>query len=120
VKRVDVAPEPKPVTVTTGPKTGQRSPKTGRSTSPQPRVAPPPVEPPPPVVLRKVSINATPWAYFTIDGGATRHETMKTVQLAPGKHRIHFSNPVLKIERDVTIDVPADRDTSHVERLAPP
>jgi hypothetical protein len=119
VQHVDVVAPTSPRSGQTGPKTGQKSPKTGRSAPPQPRTAPPtPGEPP--VVLRKVSINATPWAYFTIDGGAVRHETMKTVQLAPGKHRIHFSNPVLKIERDVTIDVPADRDTSHVERLAPP
>jgi len=69
------------------------------------------------LVKRRVSINATPWAYFTIDGDSTQHETMKTVLLAPGKHRIHFSNPVLKVERDVTIEVPEDRDTSHVERL---
>jgi hypothetical protein len=73
--------------------------------------------PPPPVVLRRVTINAVPWAYFTVDGDPTQHQTIKTIQLAPGPHVIHFANPVLKIERDVTIDVPADRDTSHVERL---
>jgi hypothetical protein len=70
-----------------------------------------------PPALRNVTINATPWAYFTVDADATQHETVKTIQLAPGKHRIHFSNPVLKVDRDVTIDVPSDRDFSHVERL---
>ncbi|MBA3460620.1 MAG: serine/threonine protein kinase [Deltaproteobacteria bacterium] len=72
---------------------------------------------PPPVVLRRVTINATPWAYFTVDSDPTQYQTIKTIQLAPGQHVIHFSNPVLKVERDVTIDVPVDRDTSHVERL---
>lgn len=71
----------------------------------------------PTATLRRVTINATPWAYFTVDNDGTQHETMKTITLAPGKHRIHFSNPVLKVERDVTIDVPSDRDTSYVERL---
>jgi len=70
-------------------------------------------------VLRRVTINATPWAYFTVDGDPTQHETVKTLQLAPGPHRIHFHNPVLQLERTVTIEVPPDRDVSHVERLAP-
>jgi tRNA A-37 threonylcarbamoyl transferase component Bud32 len=70
------------------------------------------------VELRNVTINVTPgWAYFTIDGDETQHETVKTVRLSPGPHRIHFSNPVMKVERSVTIEVPADRDLNHVERL---
>lgn len=68
-------------------------------------------------VLRRVTINAIPWAYFTVDGDPTRHETVKTLQLAPGPHRIHFVNPVLELERTITLDVPSDRDVSHVERL---
>ncbi len=71
----------------------------------------------PAVTLRKVTINATPWAYFTVDSDATQYETIKTLQLAPGKHRIQFSNPVLNVERTVTIEVPEDRDYNHVERL---
>ena len=70
-----------------------------------------------PIRQRKVTINATPWAYFTVGDDPTQHETVKTLQLAPGKHRIRFSNPVLKVERVVTIEVPADRDLSYVERL---
>ena len=92
----------------------------------RPKLRPPKVDltkagsaaaPPPPAVTHKVTINATPWANFTVDGDPTQYETIKSIQLAPGPHVIHFSNPVLKVERDVTIDVPADRDTSHVERL---
>ncbi|MBA3451789.1 MAG: serine/threonine protein kinase [Deltaproteobacteria bacterium] len=79
--------------------------------------APPKLPDKPVVALRKVTINATPWAYFTVDNDPTQHETMKTLQLAPGKHRIQFSNPVLKVERTVTIEVPEDRDLAHVERL---
>ena len=73
----------------------------------------------PPPVTRKVTINAIPWAYFTVDGDPTQHETMKTILLSPGPHVLHFSNPELGVTRDVTIEVPADRDHSHVERLAP-
>ena len=69
-----------------------------------------------PAVLRKVTINATPWAYFTVDGGA-KYQTPKLLELTPGTHRIHFENPVLKVERDITLDVPADRDISYVEPL---
>ncbi|HWO21174.1 MAG TPA: serine/threonine-protein kinase [Kofleriaceae bacterium] len=66
---------------------------------------------------RKVRVNARPWATFTVDGGATQHETISTIELLPGPHRLHFSNPQLGVERDVTIEVPADRDLDHVEDL---
>ena len=68
------------------------------------------------VVSRKVRINATPWAYFSVDGGP-RMQTPKLLELTPGPHRIHFENDVLKVTRDVTLDVPADRDISYVEPL---
>jgi serine/threonine protein kinase len=68
------------------------------------------------VGLRKVRINATPWAYFTVDGGP-RMQTPKLLELAPGPHKIHFENAVLKVERTITLDVPVDRDISYVEPL---
>ncbi len=72
---------------------------------------------PPPGVLRKVRINATPWAYFTVDGKGPRYQTPRLVELTPGKHTIHFENEFLKVDRDITLDVPADRDISYVEPL---
>ena len=59
----------------------------------------------------RVRINFTPWAYFAADGDSTRHETPSTIELTPGPHRIHVWNPELHVERDITINVPADRDT---------
>jgi hypothetical protein len=73
----------------------------------------------PATVRRNVTINARPWANFTVDGDPTPHQTVETLPLAPGPHRIHFSNPQLHVERDVTIDVPADRDLKFVEPLDP-
>jgi serine/threonine protein kinase len=70
-----------------------------------------------PALVRKVRINARPWAYFTIDGASTRHQTISTVELVPGRHQLHFSNPELGVEREVTIEVPADHDIDHVEDL---
>ena len=62
----------------------------------------------------------TPWAYYTVDEDGTRHETPGTVELTPGTHRLHVWNPELHVERDITIDVPADRDTmSYSEPLQP-
>ena len=69
-----------------------------------------------PLATRKVHINATPWAYFTVDGGP-RYQTPKLLELTPGPHKLHFENSVLKIERDITLDVPSDRDISYVEPL---
>jgi len=59
----------------------------------------------------RVRINLTPWAYYTVDGESTQHETPGTLGLTPGPHRLHVWNPELHIERDITINVPADRDT---------
>ncbi len=59
----------------------------------------------------RVRINITPWAYYTADGDTTRHETPGTIDLTPGPHRLRVWNPELGISRDITIHVPADRDT---------
>ena len=67
--------------------------------------------------LRRVRINARPWALFSVDGEATEHETISTVELTPGPHRVRFRNPQLGVDRTVTIEVPADRDLDHVEDL---
>jgi len=68
-------------------------------------------------VLRRVTINSKPWANYTVDDDPTQHETPSTIELAPGTHRLHFSNPISHIEKDATLTVPADRDLSHVEQL---
>jgi hypothetical protein len=68
----------------------------------------------------KVRINLTPWAYYTADDGGERHETPGTIELTPGPHRLHVWNPELHVERDIVIQVPADRDTmNYSEPLQP-
>jgi serine/threonine protein kinase len=77
-------------------------------------------DPPPPPRTCLVRINLTPWAYYTADGDTTRHETPGTIELTPGPHRLHVWNPELHIARDITINVPADRDTmNYSEPLQP-
>jgi len=72
-----------------------------------------------PAVCR-VRINLTPWAYYTADGSSTRHETPSTIELAPGPHRLHVWNPELHVDRDITINVPADQETmTYSEPLQP-
>ena len=68
----------------------------------------------------RVRLNLTPWAYFTTDTESTRHETPAIIELTPGTHRLHVWNPELHVERDIVLDVPADRDTmSYSEPLQP-
>jgi hypothetical protein len=66
---------------------------------------------------RHVRINARPWAKFTIDADPAEYETISVVELRPGPHRIRFVNPELRVERELTIVVPADRDLDVVEDL---
>jgi hypothetical protein len=70
------------------------------------------------VAPRHVTIGATPWANFQIDDDPAPHQTPETVELAPGRHRIHFENPELHVLRDVVLDVPVDHDLRHVEPMA--
>jgi serine/threonine protein kinase len=71
-----------------------------------------------PAVCR-VRINLIPWAYYAAEDNV-RHETPSTIELTPGPHRIHVWNPELHVERDITINVPADRDTmNYSEPLQP-
>jgi serine/threonine-protein kinase len=83
------------------------------SPSPSAAIAPASAAPAP----RKVTIGATPWADFTIDDDPTPYQTPETVVLRPGPHRIHLRNPTLGVERTIVLDVPADRDLRHLERL---
>jgi serine/threonine protein kinase len=66
----------------------------------------------------KVTINSKPtWSNWTVDGGAP-HSGVETIELAPGKHTIHFSgNPYFKADKTVTIDVPERESFTHVETL---
>jgi tRNA A-37 threonylcarbamoyl transferase component Bud32 len=81
------------------------------------RMAAPAPDAAPPLAKRHVRINARPWAKFTIDGDPAEYETISVVELRPGTHRIRFFNPELRIERELTVVVPADRDLDVVEDL---
>ena len=116
------------------PGSGSQAPRTGRPTSEPPGQDPGPSsgsaggsgsasgvgsDPPRPATC-KVRFNMTPWAYYTVDEDSTRHETPGTIELTPGPHRLHVWNPELHVERDITIEVPADRDVmSYSEPLQP-
>lgn len=56
--------------------------------------------------LGYLNLNASPWALVDIDGLKLQKETpLFKVPVRPGKHRLHFFNPELKIERVVWITV---------------
>jgi tRNA A-37 threonylcarbamoyl transferase component Bud32 len=78
--------------------------------------ASPPATPPP---TRRVTIGATPWAYFRVDDDPVQHQTPEAIQLTPGRHTVHFTNPELRVERVIVLEVPADRDLRHVEPMVP-
>ena len=101
---------------TTGPPNPGQPQRDGDSSAPNTA----PTERPAQAVCR-VRINLTPWAYYTADDNTTRHETPGTIDLTPGPHRLHVWNPELHVERDITINVPADRDAmNYSEPLQPP
>ena len=64
-----------------------------------------------------MTIGATPWAFITIDGDPTKHETPVTLPLTVGPHKVTFSNPQLGVTRTVTVTVPAEGPARYVEPL---
>src|SRR5690606_4315127 len=79
----------------------QTTPKTTPKQQPQ-------VTPPPAIAKYKVRINVRPgWSNFTVDDDPKQHQTLATVELAPGPHKIHFTgNPAYPADKTVTITVP--------------
>jgi hypothetical protein len=63
-----------------------------------------------------MTIGARPWANFFVDDDPTEHQTPETLQLTPGRHRLRFVNPTLKVERSITLEVPNHPDR-YVETL---
>jgi serine/threonine-protein kinase len=106
----DVRVDPEP----SDPRRGAQPPPARRTARLVPEVAPDAAVTP---ATRRVRVNARPWAKFTVDDDPTEYETISVVELRPGPHRIRFSNPELRIEREVTVVVPAGRDLDVVEDL---
>jgi len=99
-----------PPDTTTSSRTRTR--RTTRAPAPETQAIPTPAP-------RHVTIGSRPWSAFWIDAEPTRHETPETIDLLPGKHRIHFVNETAHVDRTITLDVPPDRDIKHVETLVP-
>jgi len=110
------AAAPRPIAVAT-PDAGSPPAPSPPAAPRRPRASAPP-EPTPPAARHRVTLGATPWANFTVDGDPSLHQTPETLELAAGRHVIHFENPELRITRTVLLDV--DRDLRHVEPMTPP
>jgi serine/threonine protein kinase len=67
--------------------------------------ATPPTPPTAQLARYRVTISTRPWSNFTIDGDPTQHTTPEQIELAPGVHRVHFTNPQLQLERDASFEV---------------
>lgn len=75
----------------------------------------------PAVAKRKVTINAQPWSYFTVDNDKTQHQTLANLELTPGPHKIHFTGSEWnKADKTITITVPDNDGFKIVENLEPP
>ncbi len=77
----------------------------------------------PPITAKyKVGINVTRgWSYFTVDNDPTKYQTLATVELAPGPHKIHFlGNEHFPADKTVNIVVPEKDGLRVVENLAVP
>jgi serine/threonine-protein kinase len=68
---------------------------------------------------RMFTIGATPWAWVTVDDDPKQYETNPsiTLPLALGKHRVTFSNPKLGVTRTIVIEVTADGENRHIEKM---
>jgi hypothetical protein len=97
------------------------SPRDGapRVRTPKAAASPPDAGAATPAATRQVTIGSRPWSAFYVDGESMRHETPETLSLSPGRHRIRFVNEEAGIDREISLEVPEDRDVKHVEILVP-
>lgn len=73
------------------------------------------------IVTRKVTINSQPWSYYTVDGDTTQHQSLDTIELTPGPHKIHFTgSQYFPADKTVTIVVPDKDGFKHFEKLEAP
>jgi serine/threonine-protein kinase len=74
--------------------------------------------PPATVVKHKVMFQTSPqWSWFTVDGGATKFQTLESVELPPGSHTIHFTgNEYFPADKTITIEV-VDQDVKKAVKL---
>lgn len=78
-------------------------------------------QPAPPAVKYKVTINSTPWSYFTVDSDPTKHATLANLELTPGPHTLHFTgSEAHPADKKVTIVVPEKDGFKHVQKLEAP
>jgi hypothetical protein len=72
-------------------------------------------------VKYKVTINSTPWSYFTVDGDPTKHTTLANLELTPGPHTLHFTgSEAHPADKKVTIVVPEKDGFKLVQKLEAP
>jgi serine/threonine-protein kinase len=74
-----------------------------------------------PAVKYKVTINSTPWSYFTVDSDPTKHTTLANLELTPGPHTLHFTgSEAHPADKKVTIVVPEKDGFKLVQKLEAP
>jgi serine/threonine protein kinase len=109
----EAAPTPIPVPVTRAP--------APPPVSVLPTVAPAPARPrvvrSPKLPSGHLKVNSTPWSYVTIDGGAERHETPFSIDLAAGTHLLRFANPVGHITKTRSVTLESGQTLEVVEAL---
>jgi len=67
-----------------------------------------------------VTLQATPnYSEFTVDGGSEVYTTPDTIELAPGKHTIHFTgNKYGRADKTITLEV-GDTDLKKSVEVTP-
>lgn len=77
--------------------------------------ASPPVKPP--KGMGTLDLNAVPWAYVSINGGAEEETPIKARRLPAGKHKVLIRNPVLERNRELTIEISPGETSKYVVDL---
>ncbi len=63
-----------------------------------------------------LELNAVPWAYVSIDGGAEEETPIRRV-LSAGRHRVKIRNPVLERYREIAVDISPGQTARYVVDL---
>jgi hypothetical protein len=103
------APEPEPEPA---PEPEHETPVPGH---PEPKPKPKPV--PATTDTGLLDLNAVPWAYVSIDGGAEEETPIRARKLSAGNHKVRIRNPVLERQRDMSIEISPGETSRYVVDL---
>jgi hypothetical protein len=72
---------------------------------------------PTPKATATVHVNAVPWARASLDGRVLGNTPLRALTISEGRHVLFLEHPPQNLQREVVIEVAADREQTFIVEL---